>query len=165
MWAQAINAVLGIWLMMSPWILNFSGSGRIVDRIGGPIVLTVGVFAMREVTRWGRWVNILPGAWVLVAPWAFHYTNWVPIINGVLIGIAIIALALVRGTVKESFGVGWLGVLIAGREDLRHWWKHRQQRKRLSHQRDEQHRQVRKQPTGRLYGSPSDEQQQALPRP
>lgn len=158
MWAQAINAVLGIWLMMCPWILNFNGSGRIVDRIGGPIVLTIGLFAMREVTRFGRYVNILPGAWILIGPLAFHYAHWVPIVNGVVIGIAVIALSLVRGTIKQPFGVGWMGVVLAAREDGMQWWQQRQQRKASRH----------KQP-GHTFegpgGQPTDGQQRVISRP
>jgi len=112
MWAQIVNAALGIWLMAAPSVLGYHGAARVNDRIIGPIVATFAAVAITEVTRGCRWVNPPLGLWMIVAP-ALLGGPTPAIVNGLLVGPALVAMSLIKGRVEERFGGGW-AVLIRG---------------------------------------------------
>jgi hypothetical protein len=107
MWAQTVNALLGLWLMAAPAVLAYGEAGRINDRIVGPLIATFAWIAVTEVTRGCRWVNVLLGAWLIVAPVVLGYHDKGPVWNSVCVGIAVVVLSFVRGHIKASYGGGW----------------------------------------------------------
>lgn len=106
MWAQAINVLLGIWLMAAPTTLGYSGLAANSDHIVGPLVATFACIALWEVTRALRWLNLPLGLWQVVAPWLFDYPT-AAAINGTIVGIAVAALTCIRGRLHHRFGGGW----------------------------------------------------------
>ena len=107
MWAQLINAMLGIWLMAAPTILGYGGPARTNAHIVGPLAVSCAVIALWEVTRPLRWGNFALGLWLLLASWMFTDT-WAVFLNSSLVGILLLSFALVRGTVEpQRFGGGW----------------------------------------------------------
>ena len=107
MWPRLINIAIGIWLMAAPAILRYDGLAADHDRIVGPIIASLACIAIWETTRGLRWLNLLIGAWMLLAPWVLSFpadATW----NTMLAGAAVAGLSLVRGTLKHSFGGGWL---------------------------------------------------------
>jgi hypothetical protein len=107
MWAQLINAVIGIWLMISPSFLSYNDSGTDNCHIFGPIVVTFAFVALWEATRMVRKANVLFGLWFLLAPWVLGYEQTPPIVNDMVCGAMIIAFSFIKGTVKGNFGGGW----------------------------------------------------------
>lgn len=109
MWPHLIAAVLGIWLMAAPGILDYGLHAVFADNdhIVGPLVATVGLVAASEATRNVRWVNIPLGGWLLLAPWVLDYGQTTPIVNDMLVGGAILGLAFVQGKRENRFGGGW----------------------------------------------------------
>jgi hypothetical protein len=106
-WAQFINMMLGIWLMAAPTILGYVGPARTNHHIVGPLAVSCAVIALWEVTRPLRWGNLVLGLWLLVAPWVFTGA-WAAFLNGSLVGLFLMAFALVRGTAEpQRFGGGW----------------------------------------------------------
>jgi SPW repeat len=106
-WAQIINAILGVWLMAAPAVLGYTGLASTQDRIIGPLAVSCAVIALWEVTRPMRWGNLALGAWLLVAPWVLAY-GWTPTVNSSTVGVLLILFALVRGEVRQQrFGGGW----------------------------------------------------------
>ncbi|HEX5328361.1 MAG TPA: SPW repeat protein [Acetobacteraceae bacterium] len=90
-----INLILGIWLFISPWVLQF-GSGVAVSQPvagapGGPIhavhhaawnawvlgviVGLVALSALSRVELWEEWLNLLLGAWIFASPWALGFAG------------------------------------------------------------------------------------------
>ena len=107
MWAQYLNAMLGIWLMAAPTILGYGGPARTNHQIVGPLAVSCAVIALWEVTRPVRWGNFALGLWLLVAPWMFAAT-WVVILNSSITGLLLIAFSCVRGKIDpQRFGGGW----------------------------------------------------------
>ncbi len=106
MWFQLTAIILGLWLMISPSILPATTAGANVDRIVGPFVVWAGVLALRSVTRSFRALHIISAVFLLIAPWLV--TNTVPLRwSSVLIGWALIVLAIARGRVSQRVGDGW----------------------------------------------------------
>jgi hypothetical protein len=71
-WEDWCDWALGIWLILSPWVLLFEAdttATRNAVTIGFLIVaaeaLTLSVFRV-----WEEWINVALGAWLLVSPWA-----------------------------------------------------------------------------------------------
>ena len=105
-WLQLIAIALGIWLMVSPAVLPSTGSGAGVARIGGPLAIWVGMLALRGVTRPFRALNVVTGMFLAITPWVVSNTSPL-ILSSVLVGWALIVIALPRGTVRERTGGGW----------------------------------------------------------
>lgn len=117
MWAQASNVILGIWLIFSPAILHFdsppSNAPTTIARAIAPIVIVIGLLALRDVTRIFRWLLFLPALWLVLSPWFLHYPPGVPLANQELVGIAIAILASIPGPITKRTGGGWLSLLTA----------------------------------------------------
>jgi hypothetical protein len=114
MWAQLCNILLGVWLMVSPDLLHFDGAPRTMARAIGPIVIAIGVLALRDVTRPARLLNFLPSLWLLLSPWFLHDAAGVPLASQELTGMAIAVCAAIRGPVRQQTGGGWLALLLPG---------------------------------------------------
>jgi hypothetical protein len=110
MWAQVINAILGIWLMVSPGIFDFSTNAANNDNIIGPVIATFAITAFWECTRVTRLYNIPLGAWLLLAPWVLGYDNTIAIVNDMVVGGLVIALSLVKGKIEKRYGGGWSAI-------------------------------------------------------
>ena len=111
-WAQIINALLGIWLMASPGLLGYSGTGRINDLIVGPIIATFAIIAVWEVTRAVGRANVALGAWLVIAPWMLGYEeNIIATANEFVVGITIFALAMTRAKSGAKLNGGWRSLI------------------------------------------------------
>jgi hypothetical protein len=92
---------------LAPTVLGYAGPARTNACIVGPLVVSCAVIALWEVTRPLRWGNFAFGLWLLVAPWVFTYT-WVALFDSSLVGLLLMAFALVRGQAEpQHFGGGW----------------------------------------------------------
>jgi hypothetical protein len=105
MWAQLMNALLGIWLMLAPAVLDYGAPMSISDRIVGPLVVSFALIAAWEITRAVRWVNVLLAVWTVASPFALEQHAVAP--SHVIAGVSIAALSLIRGHSKHSYGGSW----------------------------------------------------------
>lgn len=106
MWPRLLTALAGIWLMASPAVLDYADPARANDWIIGPIVASMAIIAIWEITRPLRWVNVILGAWLLMAPWLLGHlpdARW----NSLAVGALVLACSLVRGHRTHQVGGGW----------------------------------------------------------
>jgi hypothetical protein len=106
MMSQLLIVLLGLWLMASPDVLHYDDPARTLGHIVGPLIVSVALIAVSEVTRPVRWVNVLFGVGLIAASWMpanEPAARW----NGVVIGALVIALSVRRGPIKEQVGGGW----------------------------------------------------------
>jgi hypothetical protein len=94
-WEDWCDWALGIWLMLSPWVLLFE-----YDTIATRNAVVVGllVVAAEAVTLsyfrvWEEWINIALGAWLVVSPWILAIATVAAKANFVVTGVIIAALA------------------------------------------------------------------------
>jgi len=102
--ASSINAVLGGWLVISPWVYGFvatAGAMTWNNIIVGLAILACGWSRYRQPhVRVGlSWTNVALGAWTVLSPLVFNFTSdsrsmW----NGLIIGLVVMALAIWSGT-------------------------------------------------------------------
>ena len=114
MWAQIVNVILGVWLLIAPAVLGYGDPARTNDRIVGPLAAAVATIAAWEVTRAVRWVNLVLGLWLFAAPWLLGYEADA-MFNAMIVGLVLAACALVRGDYRpERFGRGWAALRRSG---------------------------------------------------
>ena len=102
-----LSIVIGVWLTFTRVSFDSSGAMADSDHLIGLLVLTFSIIAMAEVGRATRFINIPFSIWLIAAPWllegaASPWATW----NSVICGILLIALAIPRGPVKDSYA-GW----------------------------------------------------------
>lgn len=122
MLAQTFALVLGVWLLLAPGALNYGDPASSVERVIGAIVIFVAAFAIHEVTRPVRFVNVVLGLTLLIAPWGYAYRSVPAVAVSVLVGMMLLALALIRGRGAHQYAGGWSALwsrrAYPGREEL-----------------------------------------------
>ena len=106
MWAQLINAMLGIWLMAAPPVLDYGGAARMNHDIVGPLAVGCAVIAVWEVTRPLRWGNLALGLWLLISAWTFALPWAVTLISS-LVGVLLSTFSFMGGVDWQRYGGGW----------------------------------------------------------
>ncbi|RME43876.1 MAG: hypothetical protein D6791_14485 [Chloroflexi bacterium] len=100
-YAFFINLVLGLWLLVSPWVLGFANmttplwSHIIVGAIIALLALWRALEPADEGRAWASWVMAILGLWSVVSPWVFGYNttvNWM--LSDIIAGIIVAALAI-----------------------------------------------------------------------
>ena len=102
-WTLLASALIGFWLMAAPPVLGASGTVADSDFLIGPLVAVVAVIAMAEVARPLRFLNIALGLWLAAAPFLLGGATTGSTINDVVAGLALIALSIPRGPVREHY--------------------------------------------------------------
>jgi hypothetical protein len=110
MWAQVLACVLGIWLMIAPAVIGYSGAPAQLDYIMGPVAASIGYIAASEILRGLRYLNIITGAALLAIPLILSFAGPATICN-LATGAALICCSLVRGRLNKHFGGGWVSLL------------------------------------------------------
>lgn len=90
-----INFLLGIWLIISPWILNYSTTDATWNQVGLGIAVLI-LSAIRYIfprAAWASWLNGLIGLWLIIAPFILGYDRSVAYWNEIILGIIIAILA------------------------------------------------------------------------
>ena len=96
---------IGVWLTFTRMVFGSSGEMANSDHLTGLLVVTITIIALAEVTRAVRFLNIPAGLWLIAAPWLVEgagsaAAQWA----GVAAGVALIALSLPRGSVRNTYG-------------------------------------------------------------
>ena len=105
-WNLAVSILLGIWLMFTRVTLAAEGAMANANHLIGALVVTVSVIACAEIARSARLLNIPLGAALLMTPFAYGASLPVQVAASVICGLALIALSLPRGVVRERYA-GW----------------------------------------------------------
>ncbi|MEZ4869293.1 MAG: SPW repeat protein [Caldilineaceae bacterium] len=97
--ASGVNVVLGLWLIISPWIFSYAAlNGALWNSIiVGIIVVVLAGIRVANVMQytWLSWINLILGLWIIISPWVYNYATltgatW----NSVIVGIIIAALSI-----------------------------------------------------------------------
>ena len=94
-----INAVLGAFLFVSPWLVGFRDvqAASWNAWICGVAVLVFAVAAATELQEWEEWVNGALGLWTIAAPWVLGFAGTaVAMWTHVGVGLAVAILAAVE---------------------------------------------------------------------
>jgi hypothetical protein len=97
MGARALNAVAGLWLFFSTFVLAYTPPQRWVGWVVGTLAVTSALVGLSGTKR-GRYLNAALGGWLILfailLPRSHAATFW----NDLLVGFALVLLALVAST-------------------------------------------------------------------
>jgi len=95
-WQDAVNAVLGVWLVLSPWALGFQGDVTAVTTavVIGVLLVAAALGALLVPRAWEEWSEGMLGLMMLVSPWVLGYSaRATPMHSAVVTGIVIVSLS------------------------------------------------------------------------
>jgi hypothetical protein len=96
--AAGINALAGIWLILAPFILGYSGNVYWNDIVFGAIVLAVALVRLAAPALAAiSWLNVVIGAWLFASAFWLDATataSWNDAILGVIVFLLGITAAL-----------------------------------------------------------------------
>jgi hypothetical protein len=110
-WQDLVNALVGVWLILSPWALGFQSETNVLANavIVGLLLIAAALGAMLVPRAWEEWTEVALGVWLVISPWALGFAGLQnAMISAVASGLAVVVLALwVLMTDKDY--AGWLG--------------------------------------------------------
>ncbi len=98
-WRNWLNALFGVWFVISPWALGFSShQGALwTTLIIGIIQVIVAAWAASVENSsgwkvWQTWVSLLTGIWFIIAPFtlslsSMHSEVWTSVILGIVTAV------------------------------------------------------------------------------
>ncbi len=93
-WQDWASLVLGLWLLLSPWLLGYTSLTNALwnSVIVGILVALMALMHLRGGPVWEEWVNLVLGIWLILSPWILGFSGmasptWNAVIVGVLVGL------------------------------------------------------------------------------
>jgi hypothetical protein len=96
-WQDPVNAVLGAWLILSPWAAAYSGDAVATGNavVVGVVLIAAALGAMLVPRAWEEWTEAALGMWLMASPWALGYAGLGDAMRvATATGVAIVVLAL-----------------------------------------------------------------------
>lgn len=109
-WQDVVNAVLGAWLILSPWAVGFqSESMAMVNAVAiGVALIAAALGAIFVPSAWEEWTECALGVWLIVSPWVLEFTAvQTAMLAMVATGFVIAVLALWTLATDEEYGGWW----------------------------------------------------------
>ena len=91
-WQDPVNALLGLWVLLSPWALGFQDEQTIMLNavIVGAALVAVALGAIFVPRAWEEWTEGVLGLWLIASPWALGFnTHEQATLNAVVAGLAL----------------------------------------------------------------------------
>ena len=109
-WQDPVNALLGTWLILSPWAIGFADD-RIVTAnfvLVGVLLVAAAIGAIIVPKAWEEWLEVALGAWLIASPWVLGFAGaLMPMQNALFSGLLVVILALwVLGS-DEEYSAWW----------------------------------------------------------
>ncbi|MBO9680843.1 SPW repeat protein [Paenacidovorax monticola] len=96
-WQDPLNALLGAWLALSPWVLGYqdqmtpTANGVVI----GLALIAAALGAIFMPRAWEEWSEGVLGLWMIVSPWVLGFSMHMDAMrNAVVSGIVVLGLAL-----------------------------------------------------------------------
>lgn len=98
-----LATLAGVWLLFAPELLPTTQPLANSNHLSGALAASIAVIVMAEPIRIGRFLNLPVGAWIALSPLLLG-GDAVDIVNNVVVGLAVAALSVPRGSIRERFG-------------------------------------------------------------
>jgi hypothetical protein len=96
-WQDWGNLLLGAWLFISPWVMQYSSDAPNAiwnSHLLGAAIVIFSAVAVYMPRIWEEGLNIVLGIWGILSPWALGFVSQRNVtMNTVIVGIAVTALA------------------------------------------------------------------------
>lgn len=102
-WASGINLLLGLWLVVAPWVVDVSSQDKAAWSqvvVGAAIALIAFVrISAPENSASLSLINVILGGWLMVAPFVLRSNGTMKadaiLWNGILVGVTVVVLGLI----------------------------------------------------------------------
>ncbi len=113
-YASGVNIVLGAWLIVAPFVLNFGIRGSFGDHsvaISNSVIVGIAIAVLAAIRVFTplktgplSWINILLGLWLLVSPLILSYPpTALALWNNIVVGMIVVTLAVFSA--GEALGI------------------------------------------------------------
>lgn len=95
-WQDPINVLLGVWMISTPWFMNFSEQQTPSSNalIVGGLLVAVALGATFVPRAWEEWSEAALGLWMIASPWLLRFADQRdPRLTFVITGAVVTALA------------------------------------------------------------------------
>jgi hypothetical protein len=106
-WQDVASLLLGVWLVLSPFVLGFAGAATWITIVLGLCVILFAVEGFVIPSYLEEWGEILIGLALVVAPWTVGYEPVSATVSGVVSGILVILLAAWELATDRDFSTWW----------------------------------------------------------
>ena len=106
-WQDAASLLLGVWLVLSPFVLCFAGAATWITIVLGLCVILFAVEGFVIPSYLEEWGEILFGLALVAAPWTVGYESVSATVNSMLSGILVILFAAWELTSDRDFITWW----------------------------------------------------------
>lgn len=109
-WQDAVNAVLGAGLVLSPWAIGYQAQMTATSNaiLIGAALLAAALGAIFVPRAWEECTEGALGLWLIVSPWALSFaTLRGAMLTAVVSGIVITALALWTLLTDKDYSAWW----------------------------------------------------------
>jgi SPW repeat len=97
-WQDVVMFILGLWLVISPFALQFSSYTEIAalnSYVFGVGVMVLAAIALARPRMWEEQVNVILGVWLFLAPFVLGFqTETAAMVNHLLLGLLIVGDAM-----------------------------------------------------------------------
>lgn len=94
-WEDWLNIAFGVWLCISPSILQFTDDATAAYNayVVGFLIIVAEVFTFSSIAVLEDIIDMVLGGWLVASPWVLGLTNRQEISNFVIMGAFVLALA------------------------------------------------------------------------
>ena len=96
-WQDPVNSLLGLWFVLSPWVVGYQDmSGAVATAIVLGVLMIIASFgAMMIPKAWEEWSQVVLGVLMIIAPWVVQFSSATDAMRtSVITGIVTLVLAL-----------------------------------------------------------------------
>lgn len=108
-WQDVVNALLGVWIVISPWALGFQDVPAAMTNaaVVGLALIAAALGAIFVPRAWEEWTEAALGVWLIASPWLLGFSmHREALMTMLLTGAAVMALALWTLLTDKDYGIG-----------------------------------------------------------
>ena len=106
-WQDVASLVLGVWLVLSPFVLGFTGAATWITVALGLCVILFALEGFIIPSYLEEWGEILLGLALLAAPWTVGYETTLATVNSMVSGLVVILFAVWELATDRDFTTWW----------------------------------------------------------
>nr|WP_315235999.1 SPW repeat protein [uncultured Albidiferax sp.] len=102
-WQDPANGLLGVWLALSPWALQYVSHSTAMTNavVVGVLLIAAALGAMLVPRAWEEWTEAALGLWMVVSPWLLGFQMQTHAMNAA-VGTGLVVMALAAWTLATD---------------------------------------------------------------